>query len=150
MVDETDKKILNLMIQNPEVTQKDIASSLKITPPAVHSRIQRLKAKKIIKGTMPVLDLDKLGYDITIVAMVIVKNGKLREAGKKWAKDRNVCAVYRITGKSDLVIIAKFKNTKELNSWNQRIVGDTANIDRVNTSIVFEGEKDPVTPNEIE
>ncbi len=149
MVDDTDKKILNLMIQNPAITQKEIAKKIKITPPAVHSRIQRLKAKGVIKGMVPVLDLSKLGYDITVVIMATVKNGKIKEAGEKWSKDKNVCAVYRITGKSDLTIIAKFKNTKELSDWNLKLASDSEHLERVNTSLVFNSEKDTLIPNEI-
>jgi len=149
MVDETDKKILNLMTKNPTINQKEIAKKLKLTAPAINSRIQRMKQKKIILGMAPVIDFSKAGYDVTVIVNVKIKNGKLEPAAQKWAKDPNVCSLHRISGEYDMVITAKFHNTKELNKWNQKITADKELIERTNTSLVFATEKEGMGPNEI-
>ncbi len=148
-MDVRDKEILNLLSRNPNITRDEIAKKLGLTGPAITSRIQRMKQKKIILGTLPIIDLAKAGYDVTVIVNIKIKNGKLEEAAQKWGKDPNVCSLHRISGEYDMVLIAKFHNTKELNKWNQKIAADTENIERTNTSIVFETEKEGAIPNEI-
>ena len=149
MIDEKDKQILNLLVQNPGITRDQIAEKLKVTGPAITSRIQRMKHKKIILGMAPIIDLHKVGYDMTAIVRVQIKNGRLETAASKWAKDPNVCALHRISGEYDMLLTVKFHNTKELNEWNQKIVADTENIYRTDTSLVFNTEKEGTAPNEI-
>jgi len=47
-IDETDKKILYLLSQNPEISQIELSQHLKISQPAVSSRIQKLKETGIL------------------------------------------------------------------------------------------------------
>ncbi len=75
--------------------------------------------------------------------------GKLEEAAHKWVKDANVCSLYRISGDYDLLIIAKFHNTKEVDEWNQKIFADTELIERTSMSIVFGIEREGTSPGEI-
>jgi len=148
MVDETDKKILNFLTCNPAITQKEIALALGVTGPAINSRIQRLKQKKIILGTVPVIDLSKIGYSLTVVLMAQAKNGQLEAASQKWAKHPNVNALYRVSGEYDLILVAKFHGTKELDEFNQKMFGDKL-IARTNTSLAFSTKKEGQAPNEI-
>ncbi len=148
MADETDKKILNMLASNPLISQKEIAERLGITAPAINSRLQRLKQKKILLGTLPAIDLPKIGYDVTVVLKAQAERGQLEAAAAKWAKHPNVCALYRISGEYDLVLIAKFHNTKELDTFNQEMFSDEL-IARTNTSLAFSAKKEGPNPNEI-
>jgi len=42
-IDETDKKILHLLSQNPELSQAEISDRLKISQPAVSARLHKLR-----------------------------------------------------------------------------------------------------------
>ena len=95
-LDEKDRQILNLYLEKPGITQKQIAEKIGLTGPAVNNRIQRMKNAETIKGFTPIIDLKKLGYDITIIVDVKIKGGNTREAAQKWAKDPNVTALYVI------------------------------------------------------
>ena len=148
MIDKKDKKILNLMIQNPELSQKKIANEMNITPPAVHNRILKMKEKGILLGTAPKIALDKVGYDLTVVINVKVKNGKLKATEQMLSKDPNVCICYRISGVYDIMVIAKFHNTNELDAWTNKMLAESTSIDRTNTSIVFTKGKEQLTPSE--
>ncbi len=148
MVDEIDKKILSMLSKKSDITQKEIAEKLDITPPAVNSRLQRLKHKKVLLGMTPVLDLHQLGYDVTVVIKARAERGRLEAVASKWAKASNVSALYRISGDYDLVLIAKFHNTKELDEFNQKMFSDEL-IARTNTSLVFSTKKEGMGPNEI-
>jgi DNA-binding Lrp family transcriptional regulator len=47
-LDEVDKKILNSLCQNPEMSQVELSERLKISQPAVSARIHRLKEAGIL------------------------------------------------------------------------------------------------------
>jgi len=150
LVDEKDKKILNMLAHGPHITQKQIAKKIGLTPPAVNNRIQRLKEKKVLLGTAPIIALDKIGYDLTVIVNVKIKSGQLEEAAEKYAKDPFVCASYRITGDYDMLLIVKLHNTKELNEWNKIMTSDSKLIERTNTSLAIHVKKEGTTPTKIE
>jgi len=47
-IDDIDKKILQLLSQNPEISQIDLAEHLKISQPAVSARIHKLKEAGVL------------------------------------------------------------------------------------------------------
>jgi DNA-binding Lrp family transcriptional regulator len=56
----------------------------------------------------------KVDYDLTTIIEVTDLKEKITDVEKHISKFPNVCAVYDITGLSDMLIVAKFKNRKEL------------------------------------
>lgn len=147
MLDETDKKILALLMRSPEITQKQIAGKVGLTAPAINNRLQRLRADGVLLGSSLLIDLGKLGYDITVLVNAKIRNGKLVEASEKYSKEPGVCSTYTVTGEYDMVLVAKFHNTKELEKWNQKMTQDTEFIERINTSLVFTMQKEGTNPN---
>jgi len=47
-LDETDRKIVSLLVENPETSQSAIARHLKLSQPAICARMKRLKNSEII------------------------------------------------------------------------------------------------------
>lgn len=149
MIDETDRQIIALMAKGGGITQKQIAKKAGLTAPAISSRIQKLRAGGVLLGFSPIISMDKLGYDITVLVNARIRNGKLVEAGEKYSKEPGVCSTYTVTGEYDMVLVAKFHNTKELEGWNQKMTQDTEFIERINTSLVFTTQKEGTNPNGI-
>ncbi len=147
MIDEIDKKILNLMISFPEIRQHELAKKIGISAPAVTNRIKKLKKEKVLLGYRPSIDLHKLGYDVTVVITVRTAQN-LEATANKWAQDPHVCAAYRVTGETDFVLVAKFRNTKELDKFNQAMFADES-VNRTNTSLVFSAAKEGQLPNRV-
>ncbi len=81
---------------------------------AIHVRVKKLENDSVIKFYSGVLDHENLGYDPTAIIEVIFVKGKIGEVEKHIAKFPNVCAVYDITGLTDMTIVAKFKNRTRL------------------------------------
>lgn len=57
-VNSTQRKILELIEQNPNITQKEIASKLKTTVRTIERNVNILKEKEILKR----VGTDKVGY----------------------------------------------------------------------------------------
>ena len=132
ILDEIDLKILRRVLKDARMSYRKIADEIDVSPPTVLSKVQKLEKDKIIKSYSAVLDHEKLGYDLTAVIEVTAIKGKITEMEKHISKFPNVCAVYDITGLTDMVIVAKFKSRGELSNFVKKDLS-MPYIDRTNT-----------------
>jgi Lrp/AsnC family leucine-responsive transcriptional regulator len=86
-IDDLDKKILALLVENADMSVVDIASKLKKTSKTIILRIRALEKKKVIVAYKAFLDFEKLGYQHVKVSFILSKvtNQKKREF-KQYAK----------------------------------------------------------------
>ena len=135
-MDETDVKILKKLLTDARSSYRRIAEEIGVSPPTVLARVEKLESDSIIKSYSAVLDHEKLGYDLTAVIEITATKGKIIDIERQIAKFPNVCAVYDITGLTDMVVIAKFKNRKELSNFVKKDLS-LPYIDRTNTHVVL-------------
>jgi DNA-binding Lrp family transcriptional regulator len=135
-MDETDVKILTKLLIDARLSYRKIAQEIGVSPPTVLTRVEKLERENIIKFYSAVLDHEKLGYDLTAIIEVTAVKGKISEVEKHIAKLPNVCAVYDITGLTDMMIIAKFKNRKELSNFVKKDLS-MPYVERTNTHVVL-------------
>ncbi len=131
-IDETDAKILKKVLLDAKLSYRNIADQIGVSAPTVLSRINRLQDHQIIKSYSAIVDHEKLGYDLTAIIEVTALKGKIMEVEKAISKLPNVCAVYDITGLTDMIIVAKFRNRKELSQFVKRELALPA-IERTNS-----------------
>jgi DNA-binding Lrp family transcriptional regulator len=136
VMDETDVKILTKLLTDARLSYRKIAQEIGVSPPTVLTRVEKLERENIIKFYSAVLDHEKLGYDLTAIIEVTAVKGKISEVEKHIAKLSNVCAVYDITGLTDMMIIAKFKNRKELSNFVKKDLS-MPYVERTNTHVVL-------------
>ena len=133
---ETDTKILHQILSDGRSSYRKIAEQIGVSPPTVLNRIQKLESNHIIKSYSAVLDHEKLGYDLTAIIEVTAVKGKITEVEKHISKFANVCAVYDITGLTDMIIVAKFKNRKELSDFVKKDLA-LPFVERTNSHMVL-------------
>ncbi len=136
MMDETDIKILKKLLADARSSYRKIAFEIGISPPTVLNRISKLEKDSIIKSYSAVIDHIKLGFDLTTVIEITAVKNKIIEVEKHISKFPNVCAVYDITGLTDMIIVAKFRNRRELSDFVKHDLSSPY-IDRTNTHIVL-------------
>ena len=135
-MDETDVKILKQVLSDARLSYRKIAEEIGVSPPTVLTRIQRLENNRIIKSYSAVLDHEKLGYDLTAIIELTAVKGKITEVEKHISKFPNVCAVYDITGLTDMIIVAKFRNREDLSDFVKKDLS-LPFVDRTNSHIVL-------------
>jgi len=69
-LDETDEKILKILQENGRITNADLAKAIELSPPSALQRVRRLERAGYILGYTALLDPEKLGYSITVWAMM--------------------------------------------------------------------------------
>ncbi len=124
------------MLKDARMSYRKIADEIDMSPPTVLSRVQKLEKEKIIKSYSALVDHEKLGYDLTAVIEVTAVKGKITEVQKHISKFPNVCAVYDITGLTDIIVVAKFKNRKDLSDFVKKEMS-LPYIERTNTRMVL-------------
>jgi DNA-binding Lrp family transcriptional regulator len=118
------------------LSYRKIAEEIGVSPPTVLTRIQRLENNRIIKSYSAVLDHEKLGYDLTAIIELTAVKGKITEVERHISRFPNVCAVYDITGLTDMIIVAKFRNRKDLSDFVKKDLS-LPFVDRTNSHIVL-------------
>ena len=130
-MDETDERILKNLMVDARVSARQLALKLGMSTVTILSRIKKLEKMKIIKGYSALIDHEKIGYSLTAVIEMVGKNDKIVDIENEISKFENVCGVYDITGSTDTIIIAKFKERNELSKF----VKDLASIPNVENTI---------------
>jgi DNA-binding Lrp family transcriptional regulator len=135
-MDETDVKILKRLLHDARMSYRRVADQIGVSPPTVLARVRKLEKGGIIKSYSALLDHEKLGYDLTAIIDITATKGKIVDLESQIAKFPNVCAVYDITGLTDMTIIAKFKNRAELSNFVKRDLS-LPYVERTNTHVVL-------------
>lgn len=79
-VDNLDRKILNIIMNNARTPSKDVAIVCGVSRAAIHQRIQRLIEMGVITGSGYDVDPKKLGYNTcTYVGVKLEKGSMYRE-----------------------------------------------------------------------
>lgn len=135
-IDEIDRKIIKELLIDSRLSYREISRKIKVSPSTVLARIKNMRNKGIIKFYTTIFDHEKLGYELTAIIEITVSKGKLLEMEKEIASHSNVCAVYDVTGLSDAIVIAKFKNRGELSRFVKGLLSMPF-IERTNTHVVL-------------
>jgi DNA-binding Lrp family transcriptional regulator len=81
-----------------------------------------LEKKGVLKSYTVILDLPELGYSLTAIIQIQAEGGHLVDVENKIAKTANVIAVYDVTGDYDAIVIAKFKDVGDLNTFIKNLL----------------------------
>ncbi len=135
-LDVKDTKILKHLLTDARQSGRQLAHRLGVSTVTMLSRIKKLEENKIIQGYSVRLNHELLGYDITAIIEINTTDGKMLQVENDIAKQENVIAVYDITGKSDILVIAKFKDRKSLSDFVKKL-STLPNVENTITNIVL-------------
>ncbi|MCX6662237.1 MAG: Lrp/AsnC family transcriptional regulator [Euryarchaeota archaeon] len=140
-MDELDDKILEKLNEDARKSYREIARELNVSLTTIANRIKKLEDEKIIERYIPLINQEKIGYDLTAVINVKISPGKLIDVQERISKDKHVSGVYDITGGWDSLIIAHFKDRKDLNGFIKGVLS-MDNVEKTNTQLVLNIVKD--------
>lgn len=135
-MDKLDKKILELLSVDGRKSYRKISRELEVSVGTIHNRVDKLIKSGIITKFVPVIDHEKLGYNLTAVIGIEVKGGTVSYLTEKEPFKDSLLAVYDVTGQFDAIIIAKFKDTFELNEFIKELLKED-NVTKTYTQTVL-------------
>ena len=140
-LDKTDERILKHLLVDARQSARQLALKLGMSTVTVLSRMKKLEKEKIIQGYTAIIDHEKIGYSLTAIIEIIAKNDKVMDIENEISKFENVCGVYDITGSTDTIIIAKFKERNELSNFVKNLAA-IPNVENTITHVVLNTTKE--------
>jgi DNA-binding Lrp family transcriptional regulator len=141
VLDKTDVQVLTEVLRDSRQSYREIARRIGVSPGTVVSRVRDMEEKKIISKYTAQVDFEKLGYDLTVVTEITISSGMVFDAGLEITKMRQSCAIYNVTGDSDVMVIAKFRNREELSNFTKALL-KIPNVERTKTHLVLNTMKE--------
>lgn len=136
MVDDTDRQVVNALLQDGRASARDVAAATGIAATTVSRRMDDLEATGVIDEYTVDVDYGALGYDVTAVFQLSVEGDGLGRVVAQLREQREMIAVYEVTGSHDIVAVGKFTDTKSMNERIKTLLTD-ADIRSASTSVVL-------------
>jgi Lrp/AsnC family transcriptional regulator, regulator for asnA, asnC and gidA len=140
-LDPLDRSILQELNVDARRSHREIAHRLRVSPTTVSTRLQRLEHDGIIRGYVPLLDDELLGWELTATIGIRISKGRLREVEERLARDPRAYAIYDVTGDYDALLIGRFRDRRDLDRFVKRALQDP-HIERTNTQVVLNRVKE--------
>jgi DNA-binding Lrp family transcriptional regulator len=140
-LDDIDKKILAELLKDSKRSYRDIARAVGVSASTVINHVNRLESAGVIKDYTVRLDFERLGFELTVITEMTVSRGKLLETQEEITKMPYVCGVYDVTGEIDSIVIAKFRNRRELSEFPKDLLS-MPYVERTNTHVVLNTMKE--------
>ena len=114
MISELDKKILKSLNENGRKSFRQVAKEVGTSSTAIYNNVKKLEKAGVIKGYIPLIDHRFLGYNIISIIRIRVNQESEAEAIKHIQQFDDVSAIYSVTGEWDQILVAYFKDLKDL------------------------------------
>lgn len=113
-MDELDKKILSLLVQNARMPVKDIAKQVSLTSPAVSSRIRRLEQQGVIDGYTVRLRVPERRHQVSALISVSILPAQRDEFLAMLQDEPRVPQCFHVTGSHSFIAKASCENMQAL------------------------------------
>ena len=130
-------KLLRELYLNSRVTYKELGRKCGVSSVTCYNKIQEMIREGIIKDFTVDVDHKKLGYRLEVLLELKVKRGLPRPLALKLYKLPHVEDVWEITGDTDLIVRAYFKDVDELNDFLHMLGNNYPEIENVITHVVL-------------
>ena len=120
-MDDLDRAILEKLCEDARLSQRKLAQLLGVAQGTVTKRMQRMEESGLIKNYAAVLDAEKVGWSMTIMAGLRIAKGRMIDVQQKIAADPRVFSVYDVTGDWDSIVLARVKNRADLDDLTKTV-----------------------------
>lgn len=125
-LDETDRELINLLMNNGRTSNIELASALNVSEATVRRRIDHLLEKGIIRGFSALLDNKKLGNTLKASIHLKVSSKALSKVASHLVESNYSCTVYRVIGKYNLYSEMLFRDIHDFQHYLDELSEDEA------------------------
>lgn len=117
-IDTVDRQILGFLLEDARMPYLEIARKLIVSGGTIHQRIEKLKKMGVIEGSTVQLNLQKLGYDVTVFLGIHLTSAKdLKSVIRELEKMPEVAEAHYTTGNYALLIKLHTKSIRDFHSF---------------------------------
>lgn len=144
-IDEKDRKILEILKENSNLSTHKISKKTLIPVTTVNNRIKKLREQGIIKRYTIEVDRKKLGYSLSAyifvgVSLKELKENRLRinDLVNSVRKNPLVDSAENATGDIDLIVRVNARNIDELKDYVLNNLSELKGVEKTRTAIILE------------
>ncbi|MEH3127421.1 Lrp/AsnC family transcriptional regulator [Agrobacterium cavarae] len=132
MLDDVDKRILELLSNDGRMSVKDLARHVGLSAPSTSERIKRLEERGVIRGFTVEIDPASIGFTLQAIIRVRPLPGKLHVVQQLIEAIPEISECDKVTGDDCFIARLHVRSIEELDTILDRI----ADKAETNTSIV--------------
>jgi Lrp/AsnC family transcriptional regulator for asnA, asnC and gidA len=138
-IDNTDLKILKLLLQDATLPYTDIAEKVFVSPGTVHVRMKKLKEMGIVTGAQITLNYQKLGWDVAaFIGIYLDKSSLYEKVVAELEQIEEVVSLHYTTGAYSIFARTICRDTKHLREVLNEKIQKLKGIQRTETFISLE------------
>jgi Lrp/AsnC family transcriptional regulator len=140
MLDHIDKSILRALQQDASLSQRELADKVGLSQNSCWRRLTRLREEGVITGQTVRLDMQAVGLDLTVFAMVRTRHHSaewLEQFRKSVLSIDNVIDFFRIAGDYDYMIKIVARDMNDFDRVYQRLIKENE-LEAVTSYIAME------------
>ncbi len=134
MLDELDKRILNLLQADASLTNNELAAKVHASPPTCLRRVKRLLDAGVIERQVAIVAPDKVGAALTAIVEITLDNQASErqiEFEGLVAKEAAVLQCYRVSPGPDFVLVVQVTDMPAYHAMAHRLFATHANVRNV-------------------
>jgi Lrp/AsnC family leucine-responsive transcriptional regulator len=130
-LDRIDRKILNILQQDNQITNIALAEQVGISPPPCFRRVKRLRDLGIIAKDVSLVDPFKVGHRLMVFVNVTLEKQRedlLAHFERKMLEQQEVMQCYFVSGDTDYLMVIHVSDMNHYNEFARRVFANEANI----------------------
>ena len=140
MLDQTDRKLLELLQRNSRATSLELGEALHLSPSQAGRRRQRLEAEGYILGEAARVDPEKLGLGVQAFVQVTMA-AHTNETAKAFLRlvemQPEITSMWTLTGDADYLLRVYCRSLNDLNELVHEILLPHPSVARLQSQIVM-------------
>jgi Lrp/AsnC family transcriptional regulator, leucine-responsive regulatory protein len=130
-LDKMDRKILNLLQTDNQITNLELADKVGLSPPPCLRRVRRLRAEGYIVKDVSLVDPLKVGQNLIVFVNITLEKQRedlLAHFERKMLEQSEVMQCYFVSGDTDYLLIVNVVDMNHYNEFARRVFANEANI----------------------
>lgn len=141
-LDELDRKIVQLLIENARSSYSDIGQQIGISRVAVKARIQALENRGIIEEYTTIINPQKISGAVSCYFDIETTPEALTQVTGLLEENPIITQIYRVTGKNKLHVHAVAASGEEMEQLIQEVIDPLPGVEKCECNIILSRVKD--------
>lgn len=120
-LDRLDRKILSAMTRDATQSYAQLGQKVGLSAPAVHERVKRLRASRVIRATSVLLDGKAVGKPLLVFVHVATQNWGHSQALESLAQHPEFEEMHSVTGDTSIILKVRLADSNALEALLRQI-----------------------------
>ena len=143
-VDKIDRKILNILQKDNQITNLALAERIGISAPPCFRRVKRLRDEGVIVSDVSLVDPFKVGRPLIVFVNITLEKQRedlLTHFERKMSEEPEIMQCYFVSGDTDYLLIIHVQDMNHYNEFARRVFANEPNIKKFRSSFCLNRTK---------